>query len=80
MLRTLPFIAAGRFPAIDASEPRRQVLPVHRLADAARVVQLWAARRRERQTLAELSDHMLRDIGVSRAEAQGESAKPFWRR
>jgi uncharacterized protein YjiS (DUF1127 family) len=27
----------------------------------------------------ELSDHMLRDIGISRAEAFGEAEKPFWR-
>ena len=27
----------------------------------------------------ELSDHMLRDIGISRAAAHGEAAKPFWR-
>jgi uncharacterized protein YjiS (DUF1127 family) len=27
----------------------------------------------------ELSHHMLRDIGISPAEAQGEAARPFWR-
>ena len=36
-------------------------------------------RARQRRSLLELSDHMLRDIGVSRAEALGEAAKPFWR-
>jgi hypothetical protein len=31
-------------------------------------------------TLAELDDDRLRDIGRTRAEAQAEAAKPFWRR
>jgi uncharacterized protein YjiS (DUF1127 family) len=46
------------------------------------VLNIWLARRRRRQTLAELagfSDHVLDDIGVSRPEALFEAAKPFWR-
>jgi uncharacterized protein YjiS (DUF1127 family) len=39
----------------------------------------WHDRARQRRTLMELSDHMLRDIGLSRADALGEAAKPFWR-
>jgi uncharacterized protein YjiS (DUF1127 family) len=39
----------------------------------------WHDRARERRALMELSDHMLRDIGISRAEAHDEAAKPFWR-
>jgi uncharacterized protein YjiS (DUF1127 family) len=35
-------------------------------------------RRRTRRLLAELDDRMLRDIGVSRDEAEYESNKPFW--
>jgi len=31
------------------------------------------------QALAELDDHMLRDIGVTRVEAARECRKPFWR-
>ena len=33
---------------------------------------------RERQSLARLDDAMLRDIGVSREEAQREAARPIW--
>lgn len=36
-------------------------------------------RSRGRSSLAELDDRLLRDIGVSRAEARRESNKPFWR-
>jgi uncharacterized protein YjiS (DUF1127 family) len=33
----------------------------------------------QRQELAELSDHLLRDIGMSREEALREAREPFWR-
>ena len=39
----------------------------------------WRRRARGRMMLAQLSDHDLRDIGITRAEAAHESAKPFWR-
>lgn len=39
----------------------------------------WMARSRQRQHLAELNDHMLRDLGLSRADVQFEIKKPFWR-
>ncbi|MGH6903812.1 MAG: DUF1127 domain-containing protein [Geminicoccaceae bacterium] len=29
--------------------------------------------------MAQLSDHMLRDIGLTRADAWAEADKPFWR-
>jgi uncharacterized protein YjiS (DUF1127 family) len=39
----------------------------------------WIDRASQRRQLAELSDHMLRDIGLTRADAWAEAAKPFWR-
>lgn len=39
-----------------------------------------AERRAQRRTLAELSDHLLHDIGRLRSEAIDEAAKPCWRR
>ena len=39
----------------------------------------WLERRRQRRALLEMSDHMLKDIGVSRAAAYEEAVKPFWR-
>ncbi len=39
----------------------------------------WFERRRQRRSLLELSDHMLKDIGVTRSEAFQEGRKPFWR-
>jgi uncharacterized protein YjiS (DUF1127 family) len=39
----------------------------------------WRERRRQRRRLADLDDHLLRDIGLSRAEVELECHKPFWR-
>ena len=33
----------------------------------------------QRQALAELDDHFLKDIGVTRQQAIIEAAKPFWK-
>lgn len=49
-----------------------------RLATATTTVALWWERGRGRRVLADLDEHSLSDIGVTRAEAQLESAKPFW--
>jgi uncharacterized protein YjiS (DUF1127 family) len=44
-------------------------------------VQIWIARSRQRTALgdlAEIDEHLLRDIGKTKAEALREAAKPFW--
>jgi uncharacterized protein YjiS (DUF1127 family) len=40
---------------------------------------IWRERSRQRAMLAELDGHLLRDLGISAAEAQREWEKPFWR-
>lgn len=51
--------------------------------DAARRIlaflSLAAARARQRRALAELDEHLLRDIGRSPQDAAREAAKPGWR-
>jgi len=44
-----------------------------------RRLELWAERRRQRRELLRLPDHVLKDIGISRAEALNEAEKPFWK-
>jgi uncharacterized protein YjiS (DUF1127 family) len=39
----------------------------------------WQERVRQRHHLGEMDDHLLRDIGLSRADLEHESSKPFWR-
>ncbi|MCQ4311783.1 DUF1127 domain-containing protein [Stutzerimonas sp. VN223-3] len=41
-------------------------------------VRRWQALYRQRQQLASLSDGMLKDIGLSRADIETESNRPFW--
>lgn len=45
----------------------------------ARALTTWHERLRQRERLATLDDHLLRDIGLTRAQALAESTKPFWR-
>jgi uncharacterized protein YjiS (DUF1127 family) len=46
---------------------------------ARHTVLTWIERAGQRQALAELDDHLLKDIGISPEQARRESAKPFWR-
>ena len=39
----------------------------------------WHERARQRRTLLTLDDCVLKDIGVSRTDAELEANKPFWR-
>ncbi|HKP27513.1 MAG TPA: DUF1127 domain-containing protein [Dongiaceae bacterium] len=56
---------------------QRAVFALCRVVD---VLLLWQERHRERRNLAMLSDHMLKDLGVSRADIDVEMRKRFWRR
>ena len=49
------------------------------LSDAVGLVLTWLDRYRERRMLESLSDYMLKDIGVSRADIDQEVRKKFWR-
>jgi uncharacterized protein YjiS (DUF1127 family) len=39
---------------------------------------VWQERARQRYQLAEMSDYMRADLGLSRADIEVESGKPFW--
>ena len=42
-------------------------------------VWLWFRRAESRRAMAMLSDHVLRDIGLTRNDVERELLKPFWR-
>jgi uncharacterized protein YjiS (DUF1127 family) len=50
---------------------------LHRPSLLAWMREAWR-RRRSRVYLSELDDHMLKDIGISRAKAESEANKVFW--
>jgi uncharacterized protein YjiS (DUF1127 family) len=41
-------------------------------------LQIWRQRHSERRYLLTLDEHMLKDIGLTRADIQQEAAKHFW--
>jgi len=83
---TIDHTTAGRVP-LRAGPP--QTNSWHALSACWRalsaywhLVARWAQRRGQRRALAELArlPHLLDDVGLTRAQALREAAKPFWRR
>jgi uncharacterized protein YjiS (DUF1127 family) len=62
-----------------APAPREHRKPTHPFAAVSARVAFWIARVHQRNALAGLDDHMLRDIGITRYDAARECGKPFWR-
>jgi uncharacterized protein YjiS (DUF1127 family) len=52
---------------------------IHPVAAAWMLLATWIERVRQRNALAGLDDHQLRDIGITRIDAARECEKPFWR-
>jgi len=59
--------------------PARRRVPSN-LSKAFDLLLLWLQRRRERRKLGALSDYMLKDLGITRADIDAEVHKSFWRR
>ncbi|MCP5368677.1 MAG: DUF1127 domain-containing protein [Hyphomicrobiales bacterium] len=65
-------------PAVLAPASAPRVPWTLRLARALDLVLDWHERARQRRHLAGLPDHMLHDLGLSRADVARETRKPFW--
>jgi len=61
------------------SFPFAEFTPSRWLVALANTVFAWQERAEQRYRLAALDDHRLQDLGLSRADAMAEAAKPFWR-
>jgi uncharacterized protein YjiS (DUF1127 family) len=74
-----------QYKSQEANMPHTQILSLpHRRRDSlflrfAKAVQRATARRAQRQCLAQLDPHLLRDIGLDAVVAAQECAKPIWR-
>ena len=69
-------------PSIPAPGPRTDHLPLIAKPFAATVlVRLlhWHELARQRRALLALDHRMLKDVGISRAEAEREARRSFWR-
>ena len=63
----------------DSSHRRRMHPTTQALISVFDTITAWMERNRQRRTLANLPDYMLKDIGISRVDAWREAGKPFWR-
>jgi uncharacterized protein YjiS (DUF1127 family) len=52
---------------------------LRQIVEAVDRLLIWYDRSRERRALLALDDHLLRDIGLNRADVWREGRKPFWR-
>jgi uncharacterized protein YjiS (DUF1127 family) len=71
--------APVRIPLIGVSRDRAGDATAVAIKRTLARVKQWRRRAKERTELAALDDHMLADIGLSRAEAEFLANKPFWR-
>jgi uncharacterized protein YjiS (DUF1127 family) len=67
---TVPLLGSqGWIVAPAATEPRAGIVAL---------VRQWLQRSRTRHDIAELDEHLLRDIGLTRLDVMVESRKHFW--
>ncbi len=72
-------MTASRSPMPSVRGVYRWPSPVEGLRRAIDVLVLWQSRGRERRHLASLDGRAMADLGLDRADAAREAAKPFWR-
>ena len=73
-------IQHGSFRTVGRASSRRLTRAASEAVGAIVTMLLdWQERARQRQQLFHLDDAALKDFGRSRADAYGETAKPFWR-
>ena len=63
----------------DLPTVARRADPLGLLGNVIELALVWLQRSRERRELGGFGDHMLKDLGVSRADIDREVSKPFWR-
>ena len=56
----------------------RHIAPLSAIRRIVAAIRLWCGRARARRQLRELSDHMLKDIGLRREDVGYEFPKPYW--
>ena len=72
-------VASGRLSSRRPVARSTERVVGDRLVQAYEQVLSWLERVHQRRQLAQLSDHMLKDIGLTRADVEAEILKPFWR-
>lgn len=65
--------------SVQFSTQSAAALPGAILRGAVDTLLAWQHRAIERHQLAAMSDYDLKDMGITRSDAQMEAEKPFWR-
>ncbi|HYZ27379.1 MAG TPA: DUF1127 domain-containing protein [Geminicoccaceae bacterium] len=74
----MPIPASIPAKGVWSASGLRRGLTALAAAGLGRVVR-WHELACQRRALLTLNDRMLKDIGISRAEAEREAGRPFWR-
>ena len=77
--RSVAAAISGAWPRPEQRIPVRGSWIRATLASAREIMAEWRRRARSRNELMTLSDRDLRDVRWTRAEAEAECRKPFWR-
>ena len=70
--------AATRSPPPRRNFRQRVAAARASLGRLAELISIWRQRSRERRQLHGLSEHMLKDLGISRADVDHETSKRYW--
>lgn len=69
---------ASRFTDVSAGNLSQHSTTLNWVSRAFKLAEVWYERARGRRALLRLNDHLLKDIGISRLDADIESTKSFW--
>ena len=84
MIQAFPWTSFERLRTTDRGAVGRSVAESLATAFAAASIRVfdglfaWQRRAADRRALLVMDDHLLRDIGLSRADIEAEASKPFW--
>jgi uncharacterized protein YjiS (DUF1127 family) len=79
LFSTLAIAFPGAAPTLAPGHRGVPQEAARRLRRGLETMQAWRERARGRRELLTLDGHMLRDIGITRLQAEAEAYKPFWR-
>jgi uncharacterized protein YjiS (DUF1127 family) len=66
------------FAGFASARRTRSATPIALIGGVVASLQAWRERARSRRDLMRLSEYQLKDIGLSRQDAEQEWQKPFW--
>jgi uncharacterized protein YjiS (DUF1127 family) len=73
-------LEAGRVLLAPSNvKPQRVTVFLRAIRRIPQIISRWLMRVESRNALATLSDHVLRDIGLTRNDVDRQLLKPFWR-